>query len=172
MNDNFSKQVHTMKKVFVNDDNKATLACPACERSRTIDAEPFIYMARVVRIKIKCPCGVHYPAELERRRHFRKVVNFRGTYSQTPGSRHVGRGEMAVLDLSRTGVKMRLNGNKAFRIGDKLMVEFQLDDTKRSKIRKESVVRRIDGSELGAEFIPTGPADPHAKAIGFYLFAA
>jgi len=69
-------------------------------------------------------------------------------------------------------VKMRLNGNKAFRIGDKLMVQFQLDDTKRSKIRKESVVRRIDGSELGAEFTPTGPADPNAKAIGFYLFAA
>jgi len=161
-----------MHRIFVTNDNKATLACPACERSRTIDASPCMGVARVVRIRIKCPCGHQYPTQLERRRHFRKVVNFKGTYSQTPGGRHVGRGDMAVLDLSRTGVKMRLSGNKAFSVGDKLMVEFQLDDPRRSTIRKESVVRRIDGSELGAEFTPTGPADPHAKAIGFYLFAA
>ncbi len=161
-----------MKKVFVNDDNKATLACPDCERSRTIDAAPFIYMSRVVRIKIKCPCGFHYPAQLERRRHFRKVVHFQGTYRQAIGHRHVGRGNMAVLDLSRTGVKMRLDGSKALRVGDRLVVEFQLDDSKGSKIRQESVVRRIDGKELGAEFTPTDPADPNARAIGFYLFAA
>ena len=161
-----------MHKIFVTNDNKATLSCPASERSRTIDASPCMGMSRVVRIKIKCPCGHQYPTELERRRHFRKVVNFKGAYFQAPGGRHVGRGDMDVLDLSRTGVKMRLSGNKAFRVGDKLTVEFQLDDRKRSKIRKESVVRRIDGSELGAEFIPTDPADPNAKAIGFYLFAA
>jgi len=161
-----------MKKVFVNEDNKATLVCPDCERSRTIDAAPFIYMARVVRIKIKCPCGVHYPAELERRRHFRKVVNLNGTYRKAIGMRHVGRGTMAVLDLSRTGVRMRLSGSKSLRIGDRLMVEFQLDDSRQSKIRQEGVVRRIDGADLGAEFTPTDPDDPNAKAIGFYLFAA
>lgn len=161
-----------MKKVFVNEDNKATLACPDCERSRTIDATPFIYMARAVRIKIKCPCGFHYPAELERRRHFRKVVHFQGTYRQAMGGRHVGRGTMAVLDLSRTGVRMRLSGDRDFRVGDRLVLEFQLDDHKRSRIRKESVVRRIDGKDLGAEFAASDPADPNAKAIGFYLFAA
>jgi hypothetical protein len=47
-----------------------------------------------------------------------------------------------------------------------------LDDGKRSTVRKESVVRRIDGSDLGAEFTATGASDPNAKAIGFYLFAA
>jgi hypothetical protein len=161
-----------MQKIYVTNDNKATLACPACERSRTIDASPYITMSRVVRIRIKCPCGHHYPAEMERRRHFRKAVHFRGTYAQVPGGRHVGRGAMAVLDLSRTGVRMRLHENKALRIGDKLVVEFQLDDGKRSTVRKESVVRRIDGSDLGAEFTATGASDPNAKAIGFYLFAA
>jgi hypothetical protein len=67
---------------------------------------------------------------------------------------------------------LRLGGNKGLRIGDKLMVEFKLDDRKRSIIRQESVVRRIDGSEMGAEFASIDPTDPNAKAIGFYLFAA
>jgi hypothetical protein len=161
-----------MKKVFITEDNKATLACPDCERSRTIDASPFIYMARPVRLKIKCPCGFQYPAQLERRRHFRKIVHFPGTYRQTAGCRHLGRGTMAVIDLSRTGVRMRLNGDRSLRVGDRLVVEFQLDDRKRSRIRQESVVRRIDGADLGAEFSQTDPADPNAKAIGFYLVAA
>ena len=161
-----------MHKTFITDDNKATLACPACERSRTIDTSPFMTLSRVVRFKIKCPCGHRYPTELERRRHFRKAVSFAGTYSRAIRGSSAGKGSMAVLDLSRTGVKMRLGGDRDLRIGDKLMVEFKLDDRKRSTIRQESVVRRIDGSDLGAEFAAMNPADPNAKAIGVYLFAA
>jgi c-di-GMP-binding flagellar brake protein YcgR len=161
-----------MHKTFITEDNKATLACPACERSRIIDTASLMNLSRVVRLKIKCPCGHQYPTQLERRRNFRKVVNFAGTYFQAPGGRYLGRGTMAVLDLSRTGVRLRLGGNKGLRIGDKLMVEFKLDDRKRSIIRQESVVRRIDGTEMGAEFASIDPTDPNAKAIGFYLFAA
>jgi len=161
-----------MHKIFITRDNKATLACPACERSKCIDASPYMAMQQIVKIRIKCPCGHQYPAQLERRRHFRKTVNFEGVYSQATGGRHVGRGNMAILDLSRTGVRLRLRESKPMRIGDKLVVEFRLNDRKQSRIRQESVVRRIDGSDLGAEFSPTDPADPNAKAIGFYLFAA
>jgi len=161
-----------MDKIFISQDNKATLACPACERSRTIDASPYITLSHVVRIRVKCPCGHAYTAQLERRRYFRKSVHLQGRYCQAPGGRHVGRGTMAVLNLSRSGVKMRLGGDKPLRIGDRLLVEFQLDDRKRSSVRRETVVRRIDGKELGVEFAPADPADPNAKAIGFYLFAA
>lgn len=162
----------TVNKLFLTDDNKATLACPECERSRVIDASPYIAMSRVVRIRVKCPCGHAHTAQLERRRFFRKPVHLPGQYFQSPGGRHVGRGTMAVLDLSRTGVRMRLGNHRQLRIGDRVVVEFQLDDGKRSTVRQETVIRRIDGSDLGAEFAPTNPTDPNAKAIGFYLFAA
>jgi hypothetical protein len=161
-----------MEKLFITKDNKATLACPACERSRIIDASPYMTLSRVVRIRVKCPCGHAYTAQLERRRFFRKPVQLQGEYCQVPGGRHVGKGSLAILDLSRTGVKMRLGNDKALRIGDRIAVEFQLDDRKRSKVRQETVVRRIDGADLGAEFTSTDPADPNTKAIGFYLFAA
>ena len=161
-----------MDKLFLTQDNKATIACPACERSRIIDASPYMALSRIVRIRVKCPCGHAYTTQLERRRFFRKSVQLHGEYCQAPGGRHVGKGALAILDLSRTGVKMRLGDDKALRIGDRIVVEFQLDDRKRSKVRQETVVRRIDGADLGAEFTSTDPADPNTKAIGFYLFAA
>ena len=71
-----------MQKLFVTEDNKATLFCPVCAKSRSIDASAYIAIERVVRIRIKCPCGHHYTAQLERRRHFRKMVHFQGTYSR------------------------------------------------------------------------------------------
>ncbi len=161
-----------MDKLFITQDNKATLACPACERSRTIDASPYMTMSRVVRIRVKCPCGHAYTAQLERRRYFRKTVRLQGQYRQAPGGRHLGRGAVAILDLSRSGVKMRLANDNTVRIGDRIIVEFKLDDRKRSHVRQETVVRRVDGADLGAEFAPTDPADPNTKVIGFYLFAA
>ena len=161
-----------MQKLFITEDNKATLVCPACDRNRSIDASAYITIERIVRIKIKCPCGHQYAAQLERRRYFRKTVHFPGTYSRAAGGCHAGRGTMDVLDLSRTGVKLRVGKHDNLKVGDRLTVEFQLDDRKRSRISRESVVRRIDGTHLGAEFTPSDPADPNHKAIGFYLFAA
>ena len=144
-----------MDKLFITQDNKATLACPACERSRIIDASPYMTMSRVVRIRVKCPCGHAYTAQLERRRYFRKTVNLEGQYSPAPGGRLLGRGSVAILDLSRSGVKMRLADHNALRIGDRIVVEFRLDDRKRSKVRQEGVVRRIHGADLDSSFVFT-----------------
>ena len=164
--------VNAMQKLYVNSENKATLVCPACERSRTIDATPYITLSRIVRMRVKCPCGHQATAELERRRHFRKAVHFKGTYANMAGCRTHGAESMAVLDLSRTGVRLRVRQAEPLSIGDRLMLHFQLDDAKRSTVRKEGVVRRIDGADLGAEFTPSTGTDPNTKAIGFYLFAA
>jgi hypothetical protein len=79
---------------------------------------------------------------------------------------------MAVLDLSRIGVRLRLRQERYLHIGDRLMLQFRLDDANRSTVRREGVVRRINGADLGAEFTPADPNDPSSKAIGFYLFAA
>jgi hypothetical protein len=158
-----------MQKVYITEEHKTTLACPACERSRTVDVSACVKLARPVQIKIKCPCGHQYPATLERRRHFRKAVNLKGTLSSQRGDASGARGRMAVMDLSRSGVRMRLDAGRRISVGDRLLVEFQLDDQQHSTIRRESVVRRVDGLDLGAEFIPAASPDPGTKAMGFYL---
>ncbi len=157
-----------MQNLFVTRDNKAVLSCPACDRTKTIDASPYLKHSRAVKIKIKCPCGHHHPVVLERRRHFRKHVNFQGAFSGT--GRHRGvMGKMVVRDLSQTGLNIQVSDTNRLCIGDMILVTFELDDIKRSPIIKESVVRRIDGVDLGVEFLSADPSDPGTKAIGFYL---
>jgi hypothetical protein len=50
-----------------------------------------------------------------------------------------------------------------------LEVEFKLDDNKRSPIRKEVVIRKIVGYDLGTEFTSVDAGNASDKAIGFYL---
>lgn len=159
------------RKVFITTDGQATFVCSACEGSRTVEVARNAELARASRVRVKCPCGHHYPVSLERRRFFRKAVNFIGSFFHTVNGRHVDHGKMAVLDLSRTGMRIRLNENRPLQVGDTLLVEFHLDDRQHSLIRKESIVRRIDGFDLGTEFAAPGVMDANTRAIGFYLAA-
>ncbi len=156
-------------KVFITGEGQATFVCPECARSRTVAMTRNKKLARAARVRVKCPCGHHYPVTLERRRFFRKPVYLSGSYFHTVNGRHVDRGEMAVLDLSRTGVRIRLNETRPLRVGDTLLVEFHLDDRQHSLIRKESIVRRIEGIDLGTEFAAPEVTDANTRAIGFYL---
>jgi hypothetical protein len=156
-------------KIFITRDGQATFVCPECERSRTVNAADNAKLAHAARVRVKCPCGHQYPVTLERRQFFRKAVNLSGSFFQTVNGRHVDRGEMAVLDLSRTGMRIRLSERRPLQIGDTLLVEFHLDDRQHSLIRKESIVRRIDGPDLGTEFAGLGGMDANTRAIGFYL---
>jgi hypothetical protein len=159
-----------MQKVFVTADNTATFTCPDCERSRTVDVTQYRELDRAVKIKVKCPCGFDYIVGLERRRQFRKAVRLSGTFQLVRGGRSVARGEVEVVDLSRTGVKLRLERSFAGAIGDRVHVAFRLDDAKRSDIQLETIVRKVDGRHVGVEFTDRDPSDPNMKAIGFYLF--
>ena len=156
-------------KVFISSEGEATFVCPQCERSRTVAVAANAKLSRAARVRVKCPCGHHFPVTLERRRYFRKSVNLSGAFFQTVNGRHVDRGEMAVRDLSRTGLRIRLNENRPLQVGDTLLVEFHLDDRQHSLIRKESIVRRIDGFDLGTEFAAPEVTDANTRAIGFYL---
>jgi hypothetical protein len=156
-------------KVFVTREGRATFVCPECERSRTVDVSRNAKLARASRVRVKCPCGHHYPVTLERRRFFRKTVHLSGSFFHMVNGRHVDRGRMAVLDLSRTGLRIRLNERRPLQVGDTLLVEFHLDDRQHSLIRRESVVRRIEGTDLGTEFAAPEATDANSRAIGFYL---
>ena len=125
----------------------------------------------VDRVKVKCKrCGHQYRVVIERRGQYRKSVNLPGTYTVLVSGRQTDKGYMKVIDLSRSGLKMKLNENPAFSIGDRLIIEFHLDDTNRSMIRKEVEIKKIFGQELGVAFTSVHPSDPSDKALGFYMF--
>lgn len=157
------------RRIFLSSDDLAVIECPRCRKTKLTDVSRFKRVGRKVNLKARCPCGHVFTVALERRRHYRKVSNFPGIFKvTTPGKTPVS-GTMTVRDLSLLGVKLKLNVPPAIEKGDKLLVEFHLDDARRSLIKKEVIVRSIAESVVGVEFCP----DPHAgeadRQLGFYF---
>lgn len=152
------------RKVFITKENKATFVCPKCQRMHTGDVSEYKDIDRAVRIKCKCGCGHVYSVLLERRKYYRKKTDLPGVYIfgefRTP---------MRVRDISRTGLKFELKGKRHLMPGDKLVVEFPLNDEKKTFIQKEIVIKTVNGLLVGTEFCEVTPGDPMDKAIGFYL---
>ena len=76
---------------------------------------------------------------------------------------------MKVIDLSRTGLKIKVNEIAKFSAGDRMVIEFRLDDANRSLIRKEVEIKKIFDLELGVAFTSIHPSDPSDRALGFYM---
>ena len=165
-----------LEKVFVNNNNIAVFICPECKQSRSVNVSKYKNLDKASKIKCKCPCGNSYYAILEKRKYYRKTTNFSGIYINIVSSlgpcflEEVGRGILKVTDISRTGVQLTIKMQNDFKVDDKIMVEFRLDDKQKTLIKKEVIIKNINGTEIGAEFCTVDPFNPNDKAIGFYLF--
>lgn len=154
------------KRVFVNDKGDATFICPACNKGVIRDMSDFTHIESAVRLKCKCSCGHVYRVLVERRRHFRKPVNLMGRFFFQGPKGKPGRGLIRVRNISQSGIQFSINTEPEFKVGDKLTIEFTLDDGERSQIREEGVVRRIKGNVIGLAFHTTD----HYGQLGKYLF--
>jgi hypothetical protein len=159
-----------MQKVFISSDHTITFKCPKCNQPRTVDVSNYQNLEKVERVKVKCACKNIYYALIEKRKQFRKRTNFPGTFTHIVSDTPKDKGTMIVTDVSRTGLKIKLNSKREFIIGDKIIVEFHLDDKSRSLIKKECIIKKDFGLEFGIEFISVHPSDPSDRAIGFYMF--
>lgn len=161
----------TVKKVFIDEKNKATFVCPKCNIAKTVDVSR--YIGKAVRKKhiYRCSCGHSHTVLLERRKFFRKDVYLPGTY--TIEKDNIER-PLVVKDLSRSGLKLEVETTDHLSEGDKLVVEFRLDNNQRTLIRKEVFVKAILGKRIGTEFASRNLSNPFDKAydvaLGYYTF--
>ncbi len=178
-----------VQKLYLDDNNRIKVSCPQCKKTRDIDATPFLKKKGLIRLtfhfKCKfCDCG-HKDCRdctesdcpncnaddttniitIERRKFFRKKVDLSGSFFGESKQKY----PIRVLDLSRTGLRTKVLKTHGFRIGQKLLAEFTLDDTKSNIINKLIVIRNIDGNVVAGEFTETDEYDKNDKAIGFYL---
>jgi hypothetical protein len=173
-----------MKSIYVNSENKATIACPGCGREKMIDASKFMERDGPVKIKYKFKCDHcarklkkssdlkpdDMPAHtsivvLERRKFYRKKVQIPGMFVDSRGKKEV----IVITDLSRTGLKFKLKSPWPFQLEDKISVEFNLDNTPKTFIQKASVIKKIDDLMISVEFSSSHTYSESDKAIGFYL---
>jgi hypothetical protein len=157
-----------MEKVFIASNNTATFVCPNCENTTTVDVTKYVKIEKKVTVKVKCRCGHRFSAELEKRKKYRKKTDLPGSYTYIGKDGSRDKGIMVVQDISSTGFKLRLNVPRDFKAGDRLKVEFTLDDKRRTPIEKKVIVQNVNQNYVGVAFSPNEPDDP---ALGFYLLA-
>jgi len=156
------------EKIFITSKQMATFICPKCQKSKTVNVSKYASLDKIVKVKVTCPCGYGYTSILEKRKKYRKETNLPGSFVRLVDGRHVGGGLMTVKDLSTSGLKIQINSQHNCIVGDVILVEFSLDDSHRTLIKKKVIVRNIVGHNIGTEFAPTEAID---KALGFYLFS-
>lgn len=160
-----------IRKVFINNESRATFVCPACNKSTTADVGDQKDAETVVKIQHKCSCGHSHTVLLERRHFYRKDVDIPGEYILDGLKKN-----MTVKDISRHGLKFYSEPNEqTLKIGDKLYLEFRLDNGENLLIKKEGIVKRASDQGVRVEFYPHPSDDDidqsYDRAIVSYIFS-
>ncbi len=157
-----------IQKVFISSEDTANFCCPQCNRTRTMDVSKYKKIKKAVRLKYKCKCGHSCSVILERRKGGRrKETELFGGYMCIRAGESVHTGQVVVKDVSISGIRFQLslsdadlilemekegsNGSPLV-VGDDVITEFRLDDTKRTTIKHKAIVRWISDRYVGIQF--------------------
>jgi hypothetical protein len=152
--------------VFISSNNTATFRCPQCGKTKTADVSQQAKSNKRISVTCTCVCGHKFRCRLEKRRQYRKTVDFPGKFILMGKDGPADTGLMTIVDISTSGLKFKTTVPRNFATGTELRVEFCLDDRNRTPMEKRVIVRNVSGSFVGVSFHPKELEDP---ALGFYL---
>lgn len=136
--------------LVITSESTADYTC-VCGAVHSLNVDPELLRSSTpVRMRFRCPCGRRRVFFLERRTAVRKEVNLPGVLSLERGG---GSRAVQIRNLSRNGALLELDGQDELAVGDRLVLEFELEHAETTRFRKRAVVRRVGGLEVGAEFL-------------------
>lgn len=152
--------IQKIQKVFLTQGMKARFSCPKCFKERQMDVSQFSSAQREVKIKCVCSCKHEFSVILERRKHIRRQVDLEGLllYQQDAWP-------VKIIDISRLGLLVVTQENLELAPGQKIVLEFGLDDAAQSRVTKDLIVRSSVGKEIRVEFM----SQDHYDKLGPYL---
>src|SRR5215510_4535692 len=158
-----------IKKIYANEDEKGTLVCEKCGKTRVISLPDFKNISKP--LKVKCSCGHLFFVSIEVRKFYRKSIHLNGEYIKISNNTAKGieKGAITVEDLSRTGLGFRTKKPHNIRVADILRVRFTLDNTKCSEVDISAIVRQVTNYFVGAEFVDFDTFNETNRTLGFYL---
>jgi len=136
-----------MKKIYVDDNNHATIACPKCKLEKDIDVTDFKDTHK--RLKAKCKCGEVFRLTLEFRKHRRKKVWLAGEYFVQGKDE---KGEINIEDISLGGVRFASLKPHYISRNDTVELKFTLDNPMRTEIQTPIEVKWIIDHNVGGQF--------------------
>lgn len=149
-------------KTFVTRSGKANITCPECNKVRQMNVSRFRKMNKEIRLKCTCTCNHVFTIVLERRQHIRIEVDLKGNLNYNNQKIPV-----RVTDVSRVGMKIRCHQKLDIKLGEKLLVNFILDDITKSRITKEVIVKTINPFFVGTAFVSSDHYDKFGNYILF-----
>lgn len=154
-------QNKTVTTVYADDSDKINVCCHECGFFKTIDVSMLKKSSRT--LKIKCRCGHAFRNRVEFRKAYRKQVKLEGNYFHINSGM---RASMTVQDISRAGIGISVQPHHGFVPGDTMVLTFNLDNARRTKIEKKVKVMSVRDTYIG-----TLAMDPtqYDKDLGFYL---
>jgi hypothetical protein len=157
----YKKLSTDLVKTFVPDDGLAAITCPNCGITREVQVGK--YCGKRNTIKVRCRCKQTFNVSLEFRQFHRKPTDLYGFYEIITDK---SGGRAAIKDLSRNGMGFMVSGVHNVRVGQRIMVDFALDDKNNTPLKKAAVVRSVDQNRIGCEFKKDQAFE---KNLGFYL---
>jgi len=150
-----------IQKVFVTKKGNANFTCPECSNIKQMDVSKFCNIDKKVTLKVTCSkCKHKFSVGLERRQHVRKTVALDGFLNIKNNKISV-----KIIDISRLGLKIKTTAKLDLNIGDKLILDFVLDDVTHSKVSKEVMIKKMNEREIGVQFLSLD----HYDKLGSYL---
>jgi hypothetical protein len=133
-------------------DGKAMFVCPECFKAKTVDVSKQTGKGGFLKVNCICQCGHSYTVMLTKRNRDRVVITLPGVFIRYEEGKTGRREQMLVQDLSISGLKFMMKTKCNIETGEELMVEFNLNDKKKSLIKEKVIARHIKNSDIGAEF--------------------
>ena len=140
---------------------EAVIRCNACGRKKIANVAAYKELGK--KIKVTCPCGASFLVSFEWRIHYRKLVSLTGDFLRDGSEEELG--AMEVKNISIGGLGMQTMHPHHLKVGDIIRVHFELDDSQRSYIVRNAVVRNIRGLFIGVAFCD----NKTDKALAFYV---
>ncbi len=147
-------------RVFMNKNKMATFSCPECNRIKQMDVSKYSHIDKKIKLKYTCTCKHKSSVILERRQSVREKVSLKGNIV-----RNLEKKAILVVDISRFGLKIECIDKLELKVGEKILVEFILDDLEQSQIYKGVIVRTVSSQEIGVQF----ESSDHYDKLGPYL---
>ena len=137
-----------MNCVTVNISGKesADLVCPYCKKLSTIAVSNLSH--RIYRAK--CKCTNSFLVEFDRREFIRRLTNFIGTYAQMQSFTN---NIINISNVSRGGLGFSRTDRGNIRINDKIIINFNLDNSEHDLIEGAGLVRNICDEQVCVEFV-------------------
>ncbi|MFH1148345.1 MAG: PilZ domain-containing protein [Pseudomonadota bacterium] len=149
------------KTIVPNQQGLIYLLCPFCNANALESAKSFPIHKP---ISINCSCGKSYEVVIEYRKAFRKKTSLPAIYWKLDPKDVFHNG--TIHDLTLEGCNLLVSENNALHQGDRIKLLFKLDNSKRTKVEREAVIRRISENNMGCEFVGNAVLDPE---LGFYV---